>query len=167
MIEEGLEEGCLINGGREVVIIIGGEEGEEVAFAVDDVGSGGEEGEEEENETGLSTLGTGLFDRNRGRLEGGESRGIFLDLRLGQTQLSGNLGVGLILEVHLVFEFGEFATSGLEQNIAVGIDMTGMGAAGLFVTLLGLGIEFLVIFQIDTGLLGAVVGNKFLKVSLY
>jgi hypothetical protein len=83
LIEEGLEEGCLINGGREVVIIIGGEEGEEVAFAVEDVGRGGEEGEEEEKETDKRAFWAGLFDGNRGGLEGGEGRGFFLHLRLG------------------------------------------------------------------------------------
>ena len=65
------------------LLVIGEDEGKEVAFAVDGIYGGEEEGEEEEDEADLSSGGTCLLDGYRGGLEEGEGGGVFLHLGLG------------------------------------------------------------------------------------
>ena len=63
--------------------VVGDEEGEEVAFAVDGPEGGGEEGEEEEGQADGGALRSGLLDGDGGGLEEGEGGGVFLHLGLG------------------------------------------------------------------------------------
>ena len=103
------------------LLVIGEDEGKEVAFAVDGIYGGEEEGEEEEDEADLGSGGTGLLDGYGSGLQEGEGRGILLHLGLGQLELGSHLGVGLVLQGELVLELDLFAAYAIHEDMEVGI----------------------------------------------
>ena len=133
---------------------------------MEDIGGGATEGEEKEDEAGNGTLGSSLLDGDGGRLEGCEGRGVFLNLGLGSEELGGYLGEGVVLDLHVVLEFDLTLTDRLQDDVVVGIDKLSIEATSLVVTGLGLGIEFLVVLQIHTGLTGTIVGDEVLQAGL-
>ena len=93
----------------------------EAAFLIEDPSSGQKESEDNEDEALLGTLGTSFHDGDCGRLKGRESRGFLLNLHLGLLELCHHLLVDVVLELHLIFQVGQFGLNTLENHILVGI----------------------------------------------
>ena len=148
------------------MILAEAEEGLELGFLVEDPDGGADESEEEEDQYHLGTLGTGLLDGDGGTLDGGEGRGLLLHLRLGSKELGRSGVIGVVLQLHLVLEVGLLGTDTLEDQGLVGIDKLDIELTGMDIALTGLTGEFLVVLEIDTGLLGAVVGDELLEALL-
>ena len=114
----------------------------------------------------MCALRTGFFDGDRGGLEGGERRCLFLHLRLSSKKLRRYLLVGVVLQLHLVLKISLALPHRLQNDILIGISKLRITLTRLIITRLGLGSYLTVVLQIDTGLTGAVVCDELLQTGL-
>ena len=99
-------------------------------------------------------------------MERGEGGSFLLHLSLGGQHLSCHLLVGVELQLHVIFQFGQPAARALQDDVLVGVGKLGVKAAGPVVAGLGLALNLLVVLQVYAHLRRAVVGNEFLKSRL-
>ena len=92
-----------------------------MTFFVEGIDGGTAKGKKEEDETHLNTTRTSLLNWDGGGLEYREYRGLLLDLGLGQLKLACDLGVGAIMDLHLVVQFRSLTAHILEKHLTIGI----------------------------------------------
>ena len=143
------------------------EEGFEIAFFMEDPGGGGDEGEEEEDHDDLFTDRTRSSDGDRGILERGEGRSGFLHPHLSLLDLTDQLLIDRTLKLHIIFQLGPLLAGCLQEDLLIAVSIANKGVTGLLVTLLGFCEHFLIMFQVNTNLTGAIVGDGLLKSHLH
>ena len=107
-----------------------------------------------------------MFQRHGSRLHHGEGRGALLDLGLGYLQLLIHLGVGIVLELHLILKVFLLGTVGLQDKVLVGVGVGGVLLPRRHIFLLRLHEKLLHIGQVIAGFLRAVLGYEGLQAVL-